>query len=124
MGSQSGSRDPSLLFLVVRHTLLPEKSTSAEEYSEDPDKRVIYLTQRELNSIIANNPDLANRASVHLSEDKISAGLVVTLLEEMPVMAGKTVKVTTGLRVGYKDDRPNIVVEGVSDLSVEGEFFS
>ncbi|MFP4428716.1 MAG: hypothetical protein ACLFPB_05295 [Desulfovermiculus sp.] len=33
-------------------------------------------------------------------------------------MAGKTVKVSTGLRVGYKEDRPSIVVEGVSLMGV------
>lgn len=96
----------------------PEARISPEQYTEQPEDRVIYLAQRELNALIAHDGRLANKASVDLSKDKISAGLLVTLPEEMPIMPGKTVKVTAGLQVGYKDGRPSIVVEGVSLMGI------
>ena len=48
----------------------------------------------------------------------ISAGLLITLPQEVPVLGGKTVKVTTGIHVSFTDDRPSMIVEGVSLMGV------
>ncbi|MFO7875166.1 MAG: hypothetical protein R6U55_01110 [Desulfovermiculus sp.] len=89
-----------------------------ELYSEDTADRIIYLTQREINAMIAREPKLANRAKVHLSKDLISAGILISVPKDMPVMAGKTVKVTTGIQVSCINGQPSIAVEGVSLMGV------
>lgn len=87
-------------------------------YVERPADRVIYFTQRELNALIARNPDLAGRLALHLSDDLLSATMLVTLPPDLPVMAGHTVRVATGLRLRYEQGRPVVAVEGVSLMGV------
>ncbi|HRP98347.1 MAG TPA: hypothetical protein PL143_19095 [Rhodocyclaceae bacterium] len=87
-------------------------------YVERPADRVIYFTQRELNALIARNPDLAGRLALHLSDELLSATMLVTLPPDLPVLAGHTVRVATGLRLRYEQGRPVVAVEGVSLMGV------
>jgi len=89
-----------------------------ERYSEKAGDRIIYLNQREINALIAREPRLANRAKVHLSKDLISAGVLISVPKDMPVMAGKTVKVTSGIQISCTNGQPSITVEGVSLMGV------
>lgn len=84
----------------------------AKPYAERPEDRIVYLTERELNAIVAKSPELADKVFFRLSEDMISASLLITFPEDFPVLAARTVRVGTGLRIGQKDGRPSIVVEG------------
>ncbi len=43
-----------------------------EAYSEEGAKREISLTEKELNGLIANNPEVAQRVAIDLSENMIS----------------------------------------------------
>ncbi len=95
-----------------------EEASRPGEYSESPEDRVLYLTERELNAIVARDPALADRLAFHLSEAKISATLLVDIPEDMPVFAGRRVEVATGLQTSYADGRPSIIVEGVSLMGV------
>ena len=67
--------------------------------------RIVYLTERELNAIVAKSPELADKVFFRLSEDMISASLLITFPEDFPVLAARTVRVGTGLRIGQKDGR-------------------
>ena len=87
-------------------------------YDERPDDRVIYLTERELNAIVARDPDLANRASFNLSENKLSATLLVDMPKDVPGIGGQTVEISAGLRVGHADGRPTVILEGISVMGV------
>ncbi len=89
-----------------------------EPYVELPESRIIYFTQRELNAMIARNPDLAGRVALDLSDKLISANMLVTLPEDFPVLGGKTVRISTGLHVDYQDRRPVISMEGISIMGV------
>lgn len=89
-----------------------------EIYREDPEARVIHFTQRELNGLIADNPDLAGRVALHLSDDLISATVLVTLPPDSPVMAGRVVRVTAGLGLQQVGDRPAVVLRGISVMGV------
>ena len=89
-----------------------------EKYVEMPEDRVIYFSQRELNAMVARNPDLADRLTFHLSDGLISAIMLVTLPHDFPVFSGKTVRVSTGLHVDYQQGRPVVTVEGVSIMGV------
>ncbi|MGL1832090.1 hypothetical protein ACKVEX_00640 [Rhodocyclaceae bacterium SMB388] len=89
-----------------------------ERYRERPEDRVIHFSQRELNAMIARNPDLADRLALHLSDDLLSATMLITLPHDLPVMAGQTVRVATGLRLRHEQGRPVVVIDGVSVMGV------
>ncbi len=101
--------------LEKKLAVLQDRRAPYREHAQD---RVIYLTERELNSIIARDPQLAGRMALHLSQDRIKATLLVEVPEDMPVLTGKTVEVTAGLRVEYVEDRPVVIIEGVSLMGV------
>jgi len=92
----------------------PGKALSPEPYSEEGASREIPLTERELNALVANNPDVAERVAIDLSDDLISVKLVVPVDDEVPVLGGKTMKIQMGLVVRYEQDRPYIALKGVS----------
>ena len=48
-----------------------------ERYTEKGAKREVEFSERELNSMVANNPDLAKKLAVDLAEDLVSARLLV-----------------------------------------------
>ena len=104
--------------LQALHAASNDKELMPERYSEEGADRIIFLSQREINSLIAREPRLAGRAKIHLSKDMISAELLITLPQEMPVLGGKTIKVTTGIKVRFVDGQPSINVEGVSLMGV------
>ena len=85
-----------------------------ERYSEKGASREIVLTERELNSLLAKNTDLATRLAIDLSEDLASAKLLIPLDEDFPMFGGKTLKVTAGLELAYTDSRPIVALRGIS----------
>ena len=85
-----------------------------ERYSEADANRQIILTERELNGLLANNTDLANKLAIDLSQDLASAKLIVPLDEELPVLGGKTLKVTAGLELAYRESKPVVALRGIS----------
>ncbi len=87
-------------------------------YSERAEDRVLHFTQRELNALIARNPDLAQRLALHLSDDLLSATMLVTLPPDLPLFASQTVRVSTGLRLRHDGTRLTAVIEGVSIMGV------
>ncbi|MFN2268020.1 MAG: hypothetical protein ABR533_07065 [Desulfonatronovibrio sp.] len=87
-------------------------------YTERSQDRILYFTQRELNAMIARNPDLARKVSIHLSDRLISATMIVTLPADFPVFGGRTVRISSGLHVDYQQGKPVITVEGVSIMGV------
>jgi hypothetical protein len=93
---------------------LPGKPLTREPYSEEGAKREIRLTERELNALIANSPDTAEKVAVDLSHDLISVKLVLPVDEEVPLLGGKTLKIHMGLTVSYEGSNPIIALKGVS----------
>lgn len=85
-----------------------------ERYSETDANREIILTERELNALLAKNTDLASKLAINLSQDLASAKLLIPLDEEFPLLGGKTLKVTAGLELAYKDKKPIVVLRGIS----------
>lgn len=89
-----------------------------EPYSEEGANREIYLSERELNALLANNTDLAQKAAVDLSEDLISAKLLVPMDPDFPLLGGKTIRVRAGLELAYRQDRPVIKLKGISLMGI------
>lgn len=89
-----------------------------EKYNEDPAMRDIRMSERELNAVVASNPDLASRFAIDLSDNLASAKILIPVDPDMPVMGGKTLRVNAGLELAYRNDRPIVKLRGVSIMGV------
>lgn len=89
-----------------------------EAYSEEGASREIRFSERELNSLVARNTNLANRLALDMSDNLASAKLLIPLDDDFPVMGGKTVKVAAGIELSYAAGRPIVVLKGVSIMGV------
>lgn len=93
-------------------TLKPEK------YSEEGNSREINFTEREINSMLAKNTDLADKLAVDLAENMISIKLLIPLDPDFPMLGGQTLKVKAGAELAYKAGRPVVKIKGVSLMGV------
>ena len=91
-----------------------DQGLQPERYTGTDADREIILTERELNALLAKNTDLASKLAIDLAEDLASARLLIPLDEEFPILGGKTLKVTAGLEMSYRDQRPVVALRGVS----------
>ena len=89
-----------------------------EAYSEAGANRSITLSERELNGLLAKNTDLARKLAIDLSEDLLSAKLLVPVDEDFPVLGGRILKVRAGLELAYRDNKPIVILKGVSVMGV------
>jgi hypothetical protein len=90
------------------------KRLSPEKYSEDAASRHITFSQRELNALLAQNTDLAEKLSIHLSNNLASAKLIIPLDPNLPLLGGKTLKLSAGLELRYEDAKPVVMLRGIS----------
>jgi hypothetical protein len=98
----------------VKNQSQPGKPLAPEPYSEEGASREIRLTERELNGLVANTPDIAERVAIDLSDDLISVKLVLPVDDEVPVLGGKRIRLHMGLTVHYEGKKPAIALKGVS----------
>ena len=89
-----------------------------ERYSEQGARREVSFNERELNALLANNTDLAKKLAIDLSDELVSAKLLVPLEEDFPVLGGKTLRFNAGVEMAYASGRPVIVLKGVSVMGV------
>jgi hypothetical protein len=89
-----------------------------EPYSEKNSKREIIFTERELNALLAKNTDLARKLAIDLSDDLVSAKLLVPVDEDFPVLGGKTLRVRTGMVFTYVKGKPVVILKGVTIMGV------
>jgi hypothetical protein len=85
-----------------------------ERYQEDPAMRTIIFSEKELNALLAKNTDLAQKLAIDLSDGMASARLLLPLDEEFPVLGGKILRVTAGLGIDFSNEKPVVVLKGVS----------
>lgn len=89
-----------------------------EKYAETAENREVRMSERELNAMLASNPDLAKRFAVDLSDNLASAKLLIHVDPDMPFMGGKTLRVNTGVEIGFQNERPIVKLRGVSIMGV------
>ena len=89
-----------------------------EAYSEAGADRSIRFSERELNSLLAKNTDLARKLAIDLSDNLMSAKLLVPVDEDFPVMGGKILKVRAGVELAYRNEKPIVILKGVSIMGV------
>ena len=89
-----------------------------EPYSEAGAERRVVLSERELNAVVARDPELARRMAVDLSRDLASARILVPVAPDVPVLGGRTLRVAAGLELKYAAGRPSVILRGVSIMGV------
>jgi hypothetical protein len=89
-----------------------------EPYSEAGAVREVSFSERELNALVANRPDLARRLAVDLDEDLVSARLLVPVDPDFPLLGGKTLRLAAGVEMAFREERPIVVLRGVSIMGI------
>lgn len=95
-----------------------DQTLKPEAYSEKAANRNISLSEKEVNALLAKNTDLARKLAIDLSDDLVSAKLLVPIDEDFPFMGGQILKVRAGVEVAYRNNKPVIVIKGVSIMGV------
>ncbi len=103
---------------VQAEELTPSGSLKPEAYSEKGASREINLTEREINSLLAKNTDLARKVAVDLADDLVSLKILVPVDPDFPMLGGKTLRVRAGAELAYRDRRPIVKLRGVSIMGV------
>ena len=89
-----------------------------QKYSEESGERDLSFSEKELNALLASNTNMAKKLAIDLSRDLISARLLVPVDRDFPILGGKTLRVSTGVEMSYKDGRPRVVLKGVTVMGV------
>ena len=89
-------------------------SMEPEPYREDDAKREIRLSEKELNALIAKDPETAKHVAVDLANDLVSVKLLVPMAKDFPVFGGKTLRVNLGVALKYTNNKPVIAIRGMS----------
>jgi hypothetical protein len=89
-----------------------------EPYDESEADREVSLSEREINSLIAQNTDLAARVAIDLSDDLASARLLIPVDPDFPLLGGKTLRVNAGVVLAYTGKRPVVRLQGISVMGV------
>ena len=89
-----------------------------EPYSEVGAKREVSFSERELNAMLARNTDLAHKLAIDLSDELVSAKLLIPLEPDFPMLGGKTLRVNAGVEMAYRESRPIVILKGVSVMGV------
>jgi len=97
---------------------LPAGRLAPERYREVGAERTVHLSERELNALVARNPDMARRLAIDLSENLVSAKLLVPVDEDFPILAGKILKVRAGVELAFQQGKPVVKLRGVSIMGV------
>jgi len=95
-----------------------DQPLTPEPYKEDASKREINFSEKELNAMLAKNTDMANRVAIDLANDLASAKMIIPMDPDFPLIGGKTLRVNTGLGLSFANDRPVVILKGVSIMGV------
>lgn len=89
-----------------------------EPYSEKNAKREIIFTERELNALLAKNTNLARKLAIDLSDDLVSAKLLVPVDKDFPILGGKILRVRAGVVFTYLKGKPVVIFKGLSIMGI------
>lgn len=89
-------------------------SLKPEPYKENDKARLVTFSEREINALVAHNTDMANKLVIDFSQDLASAIWLLPLDPEFPILGGKTLKLSAGVELAFKNERPVVKLRGVS----------
>lgn len=98
--------------------VVPNGGLEPEAYSEDGASRRIAFTEKELNALLAKNTELARKLAIDLSDNLVSAKLLVPVDEDFPVLGGQLLRVKAGLGLMYEHGKPEVLIRGISTMGV------
>jgi len=85
-----------------------------EGYIEDPARREIRISQKELNALIAKDEKAARQIAINLSDDMISLKLIIPVDKDLPFLGGKTLRLSCGVTLRHEAGKPVVALRGVS----------
>lgn len=85
-----------------------------KRYSEEGSRRDVSFSERELNALLANNTDLARKLAIRLSDDLVSARMLMPVDADFPILGGKILRASAGVEMAYREGRPVVIIKGVS----------
>ncbi len=102
------------------HKNTPSDSTplAPEAYKEHLAARSVQFTERELNSLLATNTDLADKVAIDLSQDLVSLKMLFPVDPDFPVLGGKTLRIRAGVELAYRLEKPVVIFRGISVMGV------
>ena len=100
--------------LVTTPTPDPDTPLQPEPYSEDNARREIRFTEKELNALLAKDPEQATRVAIDLADDLISLTMLVPLEKNFPLIGGTTLRIRAGATLRYEHGKPVVIIRGVS----------
>ena len=59
-----------------------------EAYTEDPASRTVLFNEKELNSLLANNTNLARQVAIDLAQDLVSIKMLIPVNQDFPIIGG------------------------------------
>ena len=68
--------------------------------------------------MLAKNQDLAKKLAVDLSDDLVSARLLIPVDQDFPILGGKTLRVSAGVEMTFNEAKPIVILKGVSVMGV------
>ncbi|MES9832374.1 MAG: hypothetical protein ABW157_04790 [Candidatus Thiodiazotropha sp. LLP2] len=89
-----------------------------ERYSEKGAKREVLFSERELNAMVANNQDIAKKLAIDLGDDLVSARVLVPVDQDFPILGGKTLRISTGVEMAFRNAKPIVILKGVSVMGI------
>lgn len=98
---------------------LPSKAAASsstiepEAYTEVSANREINFSEKELNAMLAQNTDMADKVAIDLTDNLASAKIIIPLDPDFPILGGKTLKVNAGAELSYANGRPTVILKGV-----------
>ena len=96
----------------------PDATLEPEPYSEKGLKREIVFMEKELNALLAKNTDLARKLAIDLSDDLVSAKLLLPLDDDFPIFGGKTLRVKAGVVFSYDKGKPVVILKGITIMGL------
>jgi len=96
----------------------PDETLKPEPYSEKDLPREINFTEKELNALLAKNTDLANKVVIDLSEDLISAKLLLPVDPDFPMFGGKVLRLRSGMSFSFNKGKPVVMLKGITFMGV------
>jgi len=92
-----------------------EFATKPGEFSDDEEfKYELTISEKELNAMIADEPELAGHVKVDFGEDSISLTVLIPVDEEMFLVGGTTIRLRVDVTLRYEDQKPVFAFHHIS----------
>lgn len=103
-----GHQRPAAVIGADGRPLIPEP------YSEEGASRELVFSEREINALVARDPQLARHVAVDLSPNLVSVTALIPIEEDFPLLGGKTLRLRLGVNLAYQAGAPVVALQGVS----------